>query len=186
VAIDGLPIMTRQAGVRFANLESGKPVELTVRRRGRLITRTIVPRGVLAADSLTASDLSLADAESLLALSTSLERLARLSVGRDHYPFGWFGFELRFDGSIVRKHGVPRWHFHSQPRVSSVQPGSPADQAGIRRGDVLTRIDGVRLDSGGGGERFSEVEPGQTVRWTIRRGRVERTVEVTAGQAPSR
>ena len=55
--------------------------------------------------------------------------------------------------------------------VSQVFPDSPADQAGIRRGDVITKFDGVPVDN------FSELavhvgkkHPGQKVPVDIRRG----------------
>jgi hypothetical protein len=47
VAIDGMLITTRKAGIRFANLVAGEPVELIVRRWRRTRTVTIVPREVL-------------------------------------------------------------------------------------------------------------------------------------------
>jgi S1-C subfamily serine protease len=47
VAIDGMLITTRKAGIRFANLTAGEPVELTVRRRGQTRSVTVVPKAVL-------------------------------------------------------------------------------------------------------------------------------------------
>jgi carboxyl-terminal processing protease len=48
------------------------------------------------------------------------------------------GVELGYGITWVRNTGVPReW------RVAVVEPGSPSDLAGIRRGDRLVRIDGI-------------------------------------------
>ena len=76
------------------------------------------------------------------------------------------------------------WHFSEYPSLFSVDPGSPAHEAGLRRGDVLIKIDGVSLTSVDGAHRFSQVEPGQTVSFTYRRGGSERTVRVRAIERP--
>ena len=84
--------------------------------------------------------------------------------------------ELRDQGSV--------WKFSEYPTVYSVDKDSPAEEAGLRRGDVLTMIDGVSLLTEEGGRRFGAAEPGQTVTWTYRRGGALRTAEVTATEAP--
>jgi len=96
-------------------------------------------------------------------------------------PQGSFGFALSFRGSIKTGKGHdPEWRFEEPPEIDTVEPGSPADEAGLQPGDVLLRIDGVALDTEDGGRRFSDVRPGQSVEWTIRRDGEERTVEVEA------
>jgi membrane-associated protease RseP (regulator of RpoE activity) len=73
-------------------------------------------------------------------------------------------------------------------RVSGVTPGGPADRAGVRTGDIITRLNGTRLvgeatprsndddgpdDRSGPGMRLinlaSRLEPGDTVRLDLRR-----------------
>jgi hypothetical protein len=76
------------------------------------------------------------------------------------------------------------WQFEEYPTIYSVDPGSPADRAGIRRGDVLTEIDGISLLSREGGQRFGSIEPGQAVTWTYRRGGSVRTARVMAIEPP--
>lgn len=211
VGIDGMLIMTRRAGVRFANLEPGEPVELTVRRRGRTITKTIIPEEVPSEEGVTAFGLDLPGTETMRELSKAIESLARLSTdstGEGQWkealdalrpleipgllrepppPIGWLGLGLSFSGSIVSEpsSGEPaRWSFDAPPKIHSIESDGPADRAGLKRGDVLTRIDGVRLDTRRGGNRFSSVEPGQAVTWTIRRNGVERTVAMVAEDRP--
>jgi hypothetical protein len=77
-----------------------------------------------------------------------------------------------------------KWRFGQYPSLFSVDPGSPADDAGLRRGDVLLKIDGVSLLTAEGARRFSGVEPDQTVTWTFRRGGSEQTVRVRAIARP--
>ena len=102
-------------------------------------------------------------------------------------PRGWFGFGIqctRCRWSVDEETGESAWEFSSPPEVSSVEEGSPAAAAGFRRGDVLLEIDGEPLLGQEGGRRFGSVEPGETVRWTYRRGGETRTTTATAGQRP--
>jgi hypothetical protein len=102
-------------------------------------------------------------------------------------PRAWFGMGLTCDGcSITRakKDETLKWSFDKPPKVRSVEPGSPAAEAGIEAGDVLTHVDGIKLDSDKGGERFSSLEPGDTVTWTIKRGGKKQTVRAVAKSHP--
>jgi hypothetical protein len=104
----------------------------------------------------------------------------------DFFPEGWFGLGIRCDGCTIRHgdDGHARWEFDNPPEVYSVDADSPADRAGLRRGDVLMRVDGVKLDTKKGGERFSDVAPGESVTWTIERDGDERTVTMVAEESP--
>jgi predicted metalloprotease with PDZ domain len=53
--------------------------------------------------------------------------------------------------------------------VVSVEPGTPAAGAGMRRGDRLTHVDGVSLTTAEGWRRFGAIQPGQRVAWTYTR-----------------
>jgi S1-C subfamily serine protease len=102
-------------------------------------------------------------------------------------PSGWFGFGIQCTNcrwSVEEETGLSEWEFSASPEISSVQDGSPAAAAGLRRGDVLLEIDGEPLVSEKGGQRFGSVEPGQQVTWTYRRGGETRTTTATAGQRP--
>jgi hypothetical protein len=104
------------------------------------------------------------------------------------FPRGWIGFGLSLDGSIInKKEGKSaEWHFDDPPTIKSVQPGSPADEAGLQVNDVLLEIDGIKLDSRKGGMRFSRMEPGQIVEWKVQRGGKTFTVETKASERPRR
>lgn len=102
-------------------------------------------------------------------------------------PSGWFGFGIQCTNcrwSVEEETGLSEWEFSAPPEISSIQAGSPAEAAGLRRGDVLLEIDGEPLVSEKGGQRFGSVEPGQQVRWTYRRGGETRTTTATAGLRP--
>lgn len=222
VAIDGMLITTRKAGIRFANLVAGEPVEITVRRRGRTRSVTVVPRA--APEPEVPVDLTVRRddrsntvtieprAAALPELARSIEELSKRAaeIGKvidtmglpaipefsafpefnidftGKFPRGWIGFGLSFSGSIREKGpGEPaEWRFNDPPSIKSIQPGSPADEAGLQVNDVLLEIDGLKLDSRKGGNRFSRMEPGQIIEWKVRRDGKTFTIETRAGERP--
>lgn len=213
VAIDGQLITTGEGGRKFANLEPGQEIAVVVRsgNRERTVEMSAVgecPRpGVHAAASAVAA--APGEAAAPLAgavVSSGVPRAAVAprpasapsagvvaSVGpvpRATYrllPSGWFGFGIQCTNcrwSVEEETGLSEWNFSAPPEISSVQEGSPAAAAGLRRGDVLTEIDGESLVSREGGRRFGSVKPGETVQWTFRRGGETRTTTATAGQRP--
>jgi hypothetical protein len=65
-------------------------------------------------------------------------------------------------------------------KVAGVTPGSPAEKAGVREGDVLLTVDGKELaDLRGFSGVLRELKPGQTVRVVLARGGREQTLDVT-------
>jgi putative serine protease PepD len=69
--------------------------------------------------------------------------------------------------------------------VSSITGGSPADDAGIERGDVIVQIGDKQIKSGG--EVATAVrshKPGEKVSVTFVRGSDRRTVEATLVERP--
>jgi S1-C subfamily serine protease len=69
--------------------------------------------------------------------------------------------------------------------VRAVGPGTPADDAGIQEGDVITALGGDPVASTEEvGERILEFEPGQEVEIELTRGEETLTVTVTLGTRP--
>jgi membrane-associated protease RseP (regulator of RpoE activity) len=224
VAIDGMLITTRRAGIRFANLTAGEPIELTVRRWGRTRTETIVPQAVPAPNvplELTVRHSGRSNDVTVVPRATNVPELARsieelsiraAEIGEvirtmgvpvspdvaafpefnldfaERTPRGWIGFGLSMSGSIRRvgPEEPAEWRFDEPPYVKSIHPGGPADEAGLRVDDVLLEIDGFKLDSKKGGDRFSNMEPGQVIEWKVRRGGRTLTVETEAVERPPR
>lgn len=70
--------------------------------------------------------------------------------------------------------------------VSQVPDGSPASKAGVRKGDIITRIEDTAVTSGGDLRRVLRGRrPGDTVRLAIRHGEEARTVSVRLAAAPT-
>jgi hypothetical protein len=207
VAVNGLAITTRKGGMRFGNLTPREPVELTIRRGSRTLDKEITPVAVCLEDhplhfaAPEPPDIVL-HTEKLAELSRKLEALAEMDLPElpdfpdltnltrlSIRPKAWFGMGLSCDGCTIqtgKDDESAEWQFDNPPTVESVEPGGPADEAGIRDGDVLLEIDGIDIDSHKGGKRFSSVEPGETVTWTIRRGSKRETIEMHALEHPDR
>lgn len=62
----------------------------------------------------------------------------------------------------------------------AIIPGSPAEKAGIKEHDIVTKVGGVAVGNGGGiSSLIAEYAPGETVQLTILRGQQTLTVNVT-------
>jgi len=215
VAIDGMLITTRKAGIRFANLVAGESVELEVRRGGQKRTITVIPQAlpeleipieltVHCTDQLNRENAVTVEFGKVISqkLAHSIKKIKKREEDRrvatdtmgvlmspeysDRTPRGWIGFGLSFSGSIRRNdQGKPAdWFFFELPSIKSIQPGSPADEADLKVGDVLLEIDGKKLDSEKGSSRFSCMEPGQVIEWKVRRDEKTITVKTTAVKRP--
>lgn len=85
--------------------------------------------------------------------------------------------------AVARAYDLPtEWGVY----VQAVGSGSPAEQAGLRAGDIVTRIGDQAID---GDHPFINVlmgfTPGQTVPLTVQRGNQILTLEVTLGERPT-
>ncbi|MCP9495085.1 MAG: DegQ family serine endoprotease [Pyrinomonadaceae bacterium MAG19_C2-C3] len=70
--------------------------------------------------------------------------------------------------------------------VNSVQPSSPASTAGLRRGDVVTALNGTPVtDSNNLRNRIAATQPGAQVTFTVRRDAGEQQFRATLGERPT-
>jgi serine protease Do len=70
--------------------------------------------------------------------------------------------------------------------VSAIQPGSPAERAGLRRGDVILSLNGAAVsDSNSLRNQVARMQPGTQVTITISRDNREQQLEVTLGELPT-
>ena len=87
------------------------------------------------------------------------------------------------DADVAELYGLP---VDSGAVVATVAPGTPAEEAGLQRGDIITAIDGdtVRSMQELAG-RIQRYAPGDAVTLTVQRGTEELTLDVTLGEQPA-
>ncbi|MFF8842809.1 S1C family serine protease [Streptomyces sp. NPDC015127] len=103
-----------------------------------------------------------------------------INTGKATHPVIGVSLDMKFtgDGARVGERG--------KDDTASVTPGGPAAKAGIRPGDVITKVDGQRVHSGE--ELIVKIRahrPGDRLELTLRRGGEERTMTLTLGSADS-
>jgi putative serine protease PepD len=77
------------------------------------------------------------------------------------------------------------------PQVSSsepaIQPNSPAAQAGLQPGDLITAVDGEKITSTGAFiAKVAQDAPGQTITLTVTRDGQTKQIKVTLGKQPAK
>jgi membrane-associated protease RseP (regulator of RpoE activity) len=91
---------------------------------------------------------------------------------------GYLGVHLLEITPALREHfGAPR---DAGVLVAEVEPGSPAAKAGLQVGDVLTRVDGDRVESSRELSRLvRRKKNGETVKVEVQRNKSSRTLTAT-------
>ena len=99
------------------------------------------------------------------------QRVARELIADGTVDHAYLGVSLEDDGPA---------------RLQEVRGNSPADDAGLQTGDVVTAVDGESIDSGDDlRAAIDGKKPGDKITLTIQRAGNERTVQVTLGQRPA-
>jgi serine protease Do len=70
--------------------------------------------------------------------------------------------------------------------VAAVEPGTPAERAGIERGDIIIGVDQTPIRQGGDLRRvLRDRRPGDTIQVTVARGNTTRTLNARLSEAPA-
>jgi serine protease Do len=102
----------------------------------------------------------------------------------------WIGIQYQsLDAGIAARNNLSvsdgAW-ITSDGSGSAVQAGSPAATAGLRENDVITAVDGSKVDTSHPlVELLATHQPGSTVTLTVRRGTTDLTVQVTLATRPA-
>jgi S1-C subfamily serine protease len=102
-------------------------------------------------------------------LAAMLAIPAAVSAQRGEAPRGWMGVAFDWDSAGAR-----------EARVAEVVAGSAAERAGLRRGDIVVRVNSSAATEQAIDRLREELEVGDTVRVRIRRGRAEEERRVIA------
>lgn len=207
VAVDGSLITTEGAGRPFVDPPVGVPIDLRIRRDGKEGTVTIVPDWICMRTERV-------HLPRWIVYTGRTMRLPRVPVegvgetaprppsaecpepprparperpeapvpGGPGFPHPWMGIGLKC--SVEGNWYTKDLRFTKPPEIFRLEPGSEAEKVGLERGDVLTRIDGIPMDTPEGTEHFVEVRPGQRVEWTVLRDGEPRTIEMDAKPVP--
>jgi S1-C subfamily serine protease len=104
-----------------------------------------------------------------------------VSTGHAVHPFLGIQYGALTPG-VARQLGV---NAQNGVVIGAVMQGSPAAQAGLQAGDVITAVDGQQLtDESSLGEILSQHQPGDTVSLAVLRRGQQQNVQVKLGQSP--
>lgn len=100
-------------------------------------------------------------------------------------PEGWMGVNYSSNYSVTSTpNGFSIMHFKAHPSIESVEPNSPAERAGIQRGDILLSLAG--RDLADADVVVGEVlKPGARLALKLKRGVEVKTVSVLVAPRPS-
>lgn len=180
ISVDGVLITTREGGRRLANLTPGKAVRLRIRRGGKEMDVAVVPAlgcnmprlAVLGGPQTTAPAIQRGESQPFPGPPSprSLRAApAPVDFGME-IDCGGCGWRLTPEGEVI-------FHTLEPPVVVSVEPGGPAEEAGLRPGDILLKVDGLSLRLPTGAERLGRLQAGDVVTLEIGRGSL-RSVEI--------
>ncbi len=152
--------------------------ELQVAMRGTMVTEAQRPQVDNTMRQLRAQLVSL-DAD-----GTRIRRRLEEICAADQQPAGWVGIYYSASASALQGNdGRVVMRFVDYPSIESVEPGSPADRAGVRGGDRLLAMAGRDL-------RDAEVDftpllrPGTRIPIKVRRGVEMKQLTVTVEPRP--
>lgn len=102
-----------------------------------------------------------------------------------------YGFALECIDCAPGEHGrgrggtgqPPVLSYRTFPHVVAIAPGSAAERAGIRAGDILHTIDGMSVGTDAGAERLAHATAGQQVRLGFERASKPFAVSLVLGAA---
>jgi len=98
-------------------------------------------------------------------------------------PAGWLGLTVQeLTPQIAMRLGI---RIREGVFVAAVQSGSPADQGGVRAGDVILSLDGKKISNPEAlRQEVSKISPGTSVEVVLYRDREERKVQIAVGAPP--
>ena len=112
------------------------------------------------------------------------EKLARPYVGIRYVQID---LKVKKDNNLTVDHGalIEPQTDASGATLPAINPGSPAEKAGLKAGDIVLAIEGQTVDSEHPLDAMlTSYAPGQTVKLTVLRGTAQIEISVTLGTRP--
>ncbi|MBO4734527.1 MAG: PDZ domain-containing protein, partial [Clostridia bacterium] len=109
--------------------------------------------------------------------SNKVSEVVKNIISKENSPEPYVGITIseKYTAQILKYYGYP-----AGAVVLSVYEGSPADTAGIKRGDIITEFNGKQITEYNlFGDYLNECEPGQTVAMKVYRSGKTYDVNVT-------
>lgn len=97
-------------------------------------------------------------------------------------PTGWLGIHYSAEANVDQTGEGLRISYNSHPVIEAIEPGSPAERAGLQVGDTLIAFNGHDF-VGRGVPMASLLRPGERLAIRLRRN-ATRTVRVRVGERP--
>jgi membrane-associated protease RseP (regulator of RpoE activity) len=178
--VNGLSVTTPEGTAALRGARVGRSIILTVRRDDKLIPVTVVPNKTYCPSAREVLPSRTPSRQAEWSASTrTLQRTPAVTAGTMvQGGAGWLGIGFDCTDCSLRQTPTGRvWFFSEPPTIYNVDTGSPAHAAGLRRGDVLLKVNGQDVQSLAARTRLGQVKPGETLRLAYRRG--QRTAEAT-------
>lgn len=95
--------------------------------------------------------------------------------------------QLTEPGQLFPKLGLQPWSPEPEPVIDAVTPGGSAEQAGLKSGDRILRVEGKPISTWAEWVKIVRARPGERVDVVVLRGEVEQnlTVAIAAEQTPA-
>jgi S1-C subfamily serine protease len=148
-------------------------MELIVRNHSRK-NRALMGAGYVACALAVSASVAAAQDRSTQA------RIAIEHRRQSDSPDGWFGVTIN-DTGVIDEHGNP--FYEGYPVVTTVEPGSPADKAGVKVGDVLIAFNDHDMKGSAMALR-NWLQPGASFLVKLRREGAAKQVRGTVGKRP--
>lgn len=121
------------------------------------------------------------DAKPLIASVKSSGKIVRAYLGVRY---------VALDQQAAQSNNLPvsdgAWVQAADDQNPGVLPGSPADKAGVKEGDIITKVNGDKIDSTHSLQSLiGKYKPGDKVTLTVNRGGKVQTIGVTLEEAPA-
>lgn len=155
---------------------SGGPL---INLRGEVVgINTLVVRGASVFGGDQAEGLGFAVPSSIFRVVS--DQLIR--SGEMKYPYLGIRYSM-IDGDIATEQNLP---IQNGALVAAVEAGTPAEQAGLQAGDIITAVDSTQLKQENSLRYvLTQHQPGDTVTLTVRRGNDELQLSLTLGTRPA-